>query len=131
MVDLEGMEAGTSRSDARTCIRDEVERFADLSRDEGCHHLVEDADGTVLFRGLLTATLPTELGGDIDFQVRTTRFAFPRPVFTGQTIRCAHTVEALEERDDRDDLTASFECTTGEGHVHLQGEREDVVVKDD
>jgi hypothetical protein len=40
--------------------------FADVSRDRGIHHVKSDEDGRLLVHGLLTATIPTKLGGDID-----------------------------------------------------------------
>lgn len=129
MVDLDELEPGTRQSYERTFTRADVERFAALSRDEGYHHLVADRDGTVLVHGLLTATLPTKLGGDIDFLARSMRFEFPRPVYTGQAITCQLTVDSLEERADRYDLAASFECTTADGDVVLRGETDGVVMK--
>ena len=130
MVDPAELEPGEARTVERTFTRADVERFADLSRDEGYHHLVADADGTVLVHGLLTATLPTKLGGDLDFLARSMRFEFPRPLYTGQAVTCTMTVESLEERGDRFDLAASFECETADGTVVMRGESEGVVFAD-
>ncbi|NIS30185.1 MAG: dehydratase, partial [Actinobacteria bacterium] len=63
MVDLAEIEPGSRHTYERTFDREDVERFAELSRDEGYHHLVAEGDGPVLVHGLLTATLPTKLGG--------------------------------------------------------------------
>ena len=130
MVDVESIEPGTQHTYTRTFTRDDVERFAELSRDDGYHHLVADEDGTVLVHGLLTATLPTKLGGDLDYVARTMAFEFPRPVFTGQTVTCVGTVQSYDEREDRYALEFSFECTTADGTVVLRGESEGVVFKD-
>lgn len=70
MVDLATTEPGTSLTYERTSTREEIEA---PSRDEGYHHLIADADGTVLVHGQLTSTLPTNLGGDIDFLARSMR----------------------------------------------------------
>lgn len=129
MVDAGELEVGTSWTHERRFTREDVKRFAELSGDEGHHHLV-DGDGTVLVHGLLTATLPTKLGGDIDFLARRMTFEFPRPVYTGQDLTCELTVDRLEARDDRYDLAASFECTTAGGEVVLRGETDGVVMKD-
>lgn len=129
MVDLDEIEPGTRRSYERTFTRADVERFAELSRDDGYHHLVADSDGTVLVHGLLTATLPTKLGGDIDFLARRMTFEFPRPVYTGQPITCELTVDRLEEGDGRYELAASFDCTTPDGETVLRGETDGVVLK--
>ena len=128
MVDLDDLEPGTRRTYERTFTREDVERFADLSNDEGYHHLVADSDGTVLVHGLLTATLPTKLGGDIDYLARSMTFEFPRPVYTGQAVTCEMTVESLEDRGDRYDLSASFECATDDGTVVMRGESDGVVL---
>lgn len=130
MVDVADLEPGTSLTYERTFTREDVERFADLSRDEGYHHLVEDSGGTVLVHGLLTATMPTKVGGDLDYVARTMHFEFPRPVYTGQAVTCELTLDTLEERDDRYRLAASFECTTEDGTVVLRGESDGVVFKD-
>lgn len=130
MVDLDEIEPGTRRSYERTFTRGDVERFTELSRDAGYHHLVADSDGRVLVHGLLTATLPTKLGGDLDYLARRMVFEFPRPVYTGQPITCVMTVDSLEERADRYELVASIECTGPDGEVVLRGETDGVVMKD-
>jgi acyl dehydratase len=130
MVDVGELEAGTSWTHERTFTSADVERFAELSGDEGHHHLVAQSDGAVLVHGLLTATLPTKLGGDLDFLARRMVFEFPRPVHTGQSINCELNLDRVEERDDRYDLAASFECTTSDDEVVLRGEIEGVVMKD-
>lgn len=86
MADPGDLQHGTTVTDDRTFTCADVELFADLSRDESYRHLVSGADGSVLVPGLLTATLPTKLGGDIDFLARSMQFSFPRPVHTGQPI---------------------------------------------
>jgi len=56
-------------------------------------------------------------------------FEFPRPVYTGQEVTCELTIDALEERTDRYDLEASFECVTEGGDVVMRGETAGVVLK--
>lgn len=84
----------------------------------------------VLVHGPLTATLPTKLGGDLDFLARSMRFDFPRPVYTGQAVTCTLTVERLEDGGDRYHLAASFACTTPDDAVVMRGESEGVALKD-
>ena len=105
----------------RTFTNDEAQQFAELSKDEGYHHLVADEDGQVVLHGLLTATMPTKFGGDIDFLAHTMKFEFPRPAYTGVEITCETTVESIEERDGRTRLEASFVCETEDGDVVLRG----------
>ena len=89
-----------------------------------------DAEGAVLVHGLLTATLPTKLGGDLDYLARSMHVEFPRPVVTGQAVTCELTVEFLEVREDRYALAAGFECATPDGTVVRRGDSEGVVFKD-
>ena len=124
------MEYGTGDklSYERTFSEADVERFAEVSHDEGAHHTTADEDGTLVVHGLLTATLPTKLGGDIDFLARTMEFEFHRPVYTGQTVRCELTLDAVTERDDRYDVAGTYVCTVDDDVV-MRGESDGVVLK--
>ncbi len=42
----------------------------------------------LMAHGLLTATLPTKLGGDLNYIARTMEFEFLRPVYAGEELRC-------------------------------------------
>ena len=58
---------------------------------------------------MLTATLPTKVGGDYNVLARTMNFEFLRPVFTGDTISCEVTIERLERKDsNRISILATF-----------------------
>lgn len=65
---------------------EEVEAFTRLTGDVGRHHLERDASGRLMVHGLLTATLPTRIGGELDYIARDMSFEFLRPVFTGDTV---------------------------------------------
>ena len=81
----------------------------------GRHHATPGPDGRRIVHGLLTATIPTKLGGDLDYLAREMVFEFLRPVFTGDTIRCAMTiVEATHERG-RWKLRLEGGCTNQDG----------------
>lgn len=96
----------------RTFTKEDVELFTKVSMDEGNHHTNPDELGRLVVQGLLTATLPTKVGGDYNVLARTMNFEFLRPVFTGDTIRCAVTIEKLEEKDNnRTSILATFQCT--------------------
>ena len=64
--------------------------------------------GRVMVQGLLTATLPTKIGGDLNFIAREMMFEFLRPVFTGETITTDVTFTKVEEQERR--LCASVEA---------------------
>jgi len=116
----------------RTFTVEEVEAFADLSEDRGEHHEVPDDDGRLLVHGLLTATMPTKIGGDLDVLARTMTFDFHRPVYTGERIVCEVTVETVDRDDDGDDGRAAVEadvvCHRDGDEVVLTGGFEGVVL---
>jgi 3-hydroxybutyryl-CoA dehydratase len=80
----------------RTFTEEDIRLFAKLSGDVGEHHLVPDEQGRLMAHGLLTATLPTKIGGDINLIASEMSFAFHRPVFAGDTITCEVTLTELE-----------------------------------
>ena len=91
-------------------IRD-VELFTEVSCDEGIHHITPDEQGRLVIQGLLTATLPTKIGGEHNVLARTMNFEFLRPVFTGDTIICEVKIEKYEwQENNRTSITASFLC---------------------
>lgn len=114
---------------ARTFTPEEVRTFAELSNDRGTHHLEPDEDGRLLVHGLLTATLPTKVGGDMDFLASSMEFDFRRPVYTGEEVTCRVTVDAMDEFEDRYAGAASVECTNEDGTVVMTGGFEGVVFK--
>lgn len=126
---LDDLSVGDTVSYTRTFTHDDVETFASVSRDTGVHHQVPNEDGELLVHGLLTATLPTKIGGDLNYLARTISFEFRRPVHTGIEITCTLTVDALEEHDDRHLLESTFECTSPAGDVVLRGESTGVIMK--
>ncbi len=115
------MQIGDTSSWERTFTVEDVERFGQISGDLGIHHVKPDAQGRLLVQGLLTATLPTKLGGDFNFIARSITFEFLRPVFTSDTIRCENTLTQLEKQEDRTLLEASFICRNQYGKEVLSG----------
>src|SRR5579875_3640971 len=100
------MQVGDVSAWERIFTIEEVRQFGQISGDLGVHHVEPDAQGRLLVQGLLTATLPTKLGGDLNLLASSLSFEFRRPVFTGDTVRCENTVTFLEKR---------------EGHTYLEG----------
>jgi 3-hydroxybutyryl-CoA dehydratase len=95
----------------RTFTTETVELFTKLSGDEGIHHLSPDEQGRLVVQGLLTATLPTKVGGDHNVLARNMNFEFLRPVFTGDTIICEVIIEKYERQENnRKAIAASFIC---------------------
>ena len=103
--------------------------FTKVSGDEGTHHTNPDEQGRLVIQGLLTATLPTKVGGDNNVLARTMNFEFLRPVFTGDTISCAVTIERYEKQvNDRITILASFQCTNQNEKPVLKGNFEGIVL---
>jgi 3-hydroxybutyryl-CoA dehydratase len=106
----------------RTFNKEDVEMFTKVSLDEGDHHITPDEQGRLVIQGLLTATLPTKVGGDNNILARSMNFEFLRPVFTGDTIICEVTIEQFEKQDnDRTAITAFFLCTNQNEKQVLKG----------
>lgn len=118
---------GDVRTFERTFTNEEVREFADLSRDEGYHHLVAEGDGRLMVHGLLTATLPTKIDGEMDYVARDMTFEFPRPVYTGEAITCEVTIEDVDQSEGRVALAASYVCTNEDDEVVLRGGSEGVL----
>lgn len=105
------LQAGEIIRFERTFTEEDVEVFTKVSMDEGEHHINPDERGRLVVQGLLTATLPTKVGGDYNVLARTMNFEFLRPVFTGDTISCEVTIEKLEKKDiNRLSIFATFLC---------------------
>ena len=82
-----------------------------------------------MVQGLLTATLPTKIGGDLDMVARRMEFEFVRPVYTGDTVTCGATVEDVREGADRAGATIDFACHNGD-EVVLEGQVDGVIFHD-
>lgn len=106
----------------RSFTKADIELFTKNSRDEGNHHLTPDEEGRLVVQGLLTATLPTKVGGDQNVLARTMNFEFLRPVFSDDTIICNVKIEQYEKLENkRTAITASFSCKNGMGKEVLIG----------
>ncbi|HKT22579.1 MAG TPA: hotdog domain-containing protein [Nitrososphaerales archaeon] len=118
---------GQKSTYTREFTREDVTSFAEISGDRGMHHMVPDSRGRIMVQGLLTATLPTKLGGDLNFIARKMTFEFLRPVFVGDTITCEGVVVKISESEDRLDVSMSIACRNQEGKEVLRGETEGII----
>jgi acyl dehydratase len=113
----------------RTFTEADVRAFAALSGDRGIHHMTPDAAGRLMAHGLLTATLPTKLGGDMNYLAREMRFDFERPVFAGDTITCRLVVTRVEEQAQIIQLAAAWSCTNQNSKIVMTGSSSGVIRK--
>ncbi|MBM4761747.1 hotdog domain-containing protein [Bacillus sp. B15-48] len=113
----------------RSFTIEDVKLFTKISGDEGTHHLTPDEQGRLVIQGLLTATLPTKVGGDHNVLARTMNFEFLRPVFTGDRIVCEVTIENYQKQDDkRTAISASFLCKNQHEKLVLRGDFAGVIL---
>ncbi len=61
------MKIGDILSWERTFTEDDIRLFNKVPGDEGVHHVTPDEQGRLMLHGLLTATIPTKIGGDMNF----------------------------------------------------------------
>ncbi|WP_126664047.1 MaoC/PaaZ C-terminal domain-containing protein [Haloterrigena salifodinae] len=122
---------GETHTFERTFTTDDVERFAELSRDRQPIHTEPDEDGRLMVHGLLTATLPTKIGGDLEVLARSMDLEFRRPVYTGQRIACMWTFESVDEREDRYVIGVEVTCERADDEPVLTGTIEGLIWKDE
>lgn len=112
---------GQSFTYERTFTKEDVKDFIALSHYTGRHHEVENEDGEVMIQGLLTATLPTHLGGEYDLLVYRMEYNLLRPVYTKDRISCEITVADKKEKREKTHLDLTFVTTNQRGEEVLTG----------
>jgi 3-hydroxybutyryl-CoA dehydratase len=115
------MKVGDTLSWSRTFTEKDIRLFAQLSGDQGAHHFIPDAQGRLMAHGLLTATLPTKIGGDLNLIARELVFRFQRPVFAGDTIECVVTLTSAVPGDGFINVESEWRCTNQHGKEVLTG----------
>jgi len=101
----------------RTFTEADVRRFAEVSGDDQPRHVEPDDEGRLMVQGLLTATLPTEIGGDLEVLASRLDFRFRRPVYTGETITCEWRCVEVTDEGDRLAVVGDVTCTNEDGDV--------------
>lgn len=122
------MKVGDTLSWERTFSEADIRLFARVSGDEGEHHLEPDERGRLMVHGLLTATLPTKIGGDLNFIARQMIFQFLRPVYAGDTVRCEVTLIELEPGAQFNRVKSSWRCLNQHGKEVMTGEASGVIL---
>lgn len=120
---------GETRTFERTFTVEDVEQFAEVSRDDQARHTQPGEDGRVMVQGLLTATLPTKIGSDNEVLASTMELNFHRPVYTGESITCRSTCDTVVERDDRYEFTSDVVCENADGETVLTGSIDGLIRK--
>ena len=122
------IQAGDRFEWTRTISEEEIRRFAEISGDRGAHHLRPDSQGRLIAHGLLTATLPTKLGGDLNFLARTMTFEFLKPVYSGDTLTCNGVVDSASPEPGKVRMSFSFEVVNQRREAVMRGTSSGVVL---
>jgi len=122
------VEEGSRTEWRRTFTVEDVRAFSAVSGDRGVHHVELDPAGRLMVQGLLTATLPTKLGGDLNYLARDMRLEFQRPVFTGEEIICASVCTRAERQPGRTYAEFEITCTNPAGKVVLRASTTGVIL---
>jgi 3-hydroxybutyryl-CoA dehydratase len=117
----EALRPGAASRWTRAITEADVARFAELSGDRGRQHLERDVKGRLMAHGLLTATLPTKLGGDMNYIARTMEFEFVKAVYAGDELTCDGTVLATIAQRARFKVRFAFEVRNQDGETVLRG----------
>ncbi len=120
---------GQRLSWSRAITEEDIARFAELSGDKGVHHVEKDEQGRLMAHGLLTATLPTKLGGEVDYMASTMQFEFLKAVYAGDTLSCEGIVEAVINQKSRQKVRFSFTVKNQHGDVVLRGETKGQILR--
>lgn len=122
------IKVGQKASYQRTFTAEDVRLFAELSGDKGIHHMQPDSKGKTMVQGLLTATLPMKLGGDINYIASEMAFRFVRPVFVGDTVRCDAVVTRVVPTEGRLSVSMKIICINQHGKEVLLGRTQGIVL---
>lgn len=98
-----GIKIGDTFTLSRTYRDEEIELFAKISRDYNPVHFDAEFAAAQNFRapvchGLLTASLATEIGGQIGWLASGLNLRLKRPVYPGETVTCQMTITEVDER---------------------------------
>ncbi len=115
------MKIGDTASWERIFTEDDIRLFNKISGDEGVHHVTPDEQGRLMVHGLLTATVPTKIGGDMNFIAREMKFQFHRPVFAGDTVRCEVIVVEFAPAEQYTNVRTDFVCRNQHGKEVMSG----------
>ena len=116
----EALRPGATSRWTRAITEEDVVRFADLSGDRGRHHRERDERGRLMAHGLLTATLPTKLGGDMDYMARTMEFEFLKPVYSGDVLTCSGVVLSAAVQSARYKVRFACEVRNQDGELVMR-----------
>jgi acyl dehydratase len=125
----EGLQTGDSFILSRCFSEEDVQRFAQISRDYNPVHFDARFAEARRFKapvshGLLTASLMTEIGGQIGWLASAMTFQFKHPVYPGETVTCYWVIKDMDEKGR---AKAVITMTNEDGITVLEGETRGVL----
>ena len=125
----QGLEVGDTFRTTRTFTDDDVTLFARISRDYNPIHF--DARfakarnfSAPICHGLLSASLVTEIGGQIGWLASIMNFSFKSPVYVGETITCNLVITAIDQKGR---AKATVTITKGDGVTVIEADISGIV----
>ncbi|HPQ95269.1 MAG: MaoC family dehydratase [Thiothrix sp.] len=120
----EGLHTGDQFTITRCFTAEEITAFASLSRDYNpvhCDSVYAELKGlrAPITHGLLTASLITEIGGQIGWLAKNMSLRFKRPVYAGETLTCDWIILDI---DDRGHAKAAVRVINDSGITVLEAE---------
>ncbi|HBP5039391.1 TPA: MaoC family dehydratase [Pseudomonas aeruginosa] len=120
----EGLRIGDRFTITRRFTSEDIVSFARLSRDYNPVHCDSDYAALKGLRapvahGLLTASLITEIGGQIGWFAMSMSFRFKRPVYADETLTCDWVIREIDEKGR---AKAEVSIINGEGITVLEAE---------
>lgn len=125
----EGLQAGDSFKTTRTFSEDDVALFAKISKDYNPVHFDHRFAKARNFpapicHGLLTASLVTEIGGQIGWLASAMDFRFKGPVYVGEAMTCSWLITAVDQNGR---AKAAITVAKQDGAVVMEGEIRGIV----
>jgi len=120
----EGLSVGDRFTITRCFSLEDIASFATLSRDYNpvhcdSHFATLKGMREPIAHGLLTASLITEIGGQIGWLASGMSFKFKQPVYAGETLTCDWVVHEIDERAR---AKAKISVINGDGVTVLEAE---------
>lgn len=121
------LETGEVLTYSRTFTVEEILQFGEVSGDQGRHHVEKDEHGRLMVHGLLTASIGTKIGGDMNYIAREMNMEFLRPVFTGDTITCEATLTNVQQQEGYKQVQVTSIYTNQKGKQVLLGSSKGII----
>ncbi|WP_404431893.1 MaoC family dehydratase N-terminal domain-containing protein [Sutcliffiella horikoshii] len=121
------LETGEVLTYFRTFTVEEILQFGEVSGDQGRHHVEKDEHGRLMVHGLLTASIGTKIGGDMNYIAREMNMEFLRPVFTGDTITCEATLTDVQQQEGYKQVQVTSIYTNQKGKQVLLGSSKGII----